>query len=340
VGEQERAQGAGWLPVPTVSYRERFPTHAGNFTPASVELSACLGAIGGMHGARQTYVRRVAVNTNTINFEITDVRGRKHVLRALNVEGGEWLLQTCIDGRVFTHRCRDWQGVERTIRSLRARSADRSPAAASSEPGSTRALVAGLLLFVSILATSVGSAQQLRPDDADGITRFVRAAEDYAVLHRRLEHSVPSVQVDANPETIRHAIDAVAAVIRAARRDAKPGDVFNPAAQATIRARIDQALRSHGFSAEDVLAAERAEGVDPGAVELQVNDTFPWAISTAMFRCVLEALPPLPAELMYRIIGRDLFLIDVHAGLIVDILPFALADVDSQCCSSATEGAK
>ena len=132
------------------------------------------------------------MNANTINFEITDVRGRKHELRALNVEGGEWLLQMCIDGRVFTHRCRDWQAVERTIRSLRARSADRSPAAASSEPASARALVAGVLLFVSILATSAGFAQQLRPDDADGIARFVRAAEAYALFHRQLEHSVPS----------------------------------------------------------------------------------------------------------------------------------------------------
>jgi len=65
------------------------------------------------------------VNANTINFEITDVRGRKHELR-------------------------------------------------------------------SILATSAGFAQQLRPDGADGIARFVRAAEAYALFHRQLEHSVPS----------------------------------------------------------------------------------------------------------------------------------------------------
>ena len=138
--------------------------------------------------------------THTINFEITDVRGRKHALRVLNVESGEWLLQTSIDGRLFTYRCRAWQAVERTIRSLRARSADRSLAAASSEPGSARALVASVLLFVSILATSAGLAQQRPPDDADGIARFVRAAEDYALLHRRLEQAVPSIQVNANPE--------------------------------------------------------------------------------------------------------------------------------------------
>jgi hypothetical protein len=269
--------------------------------------------------------------TNTMNFQITDVRGRKHELRAVNVDGGEWQLQTCIDGRVFTHRCSDWQGVERALRRLRARPADCSPADAMSEASSTWALVATVLLFVSILATSAGLARQLPPRDDDGIARFVQAAEDYALFHRRLEHNVPSVPVNANPETIRRAIDTMAAVIRAERRDAKPGDLFNPAAGATIRARIDRALRSHGFSAENVLTAERVEGVDASAVELHVNDTFPWAIGTAMFSCVLEALPPLPAELMYRIVGRDLVLIDVHADLIADILPSALADVDCEC---------
>ena len=43
-----------------------------------------------------------------------------------------------------------------------------------------------------------------------------------------------------------------------------------------------------------------------------------------MFPCVIQALPELPPELQYRIVGTDLILIDVHASLIVDILPSAL----------------
>jgi hypothetical protein len=277
------------------------------------------------------------MNPQTIDFVVTDVRGRQHALQAVNVEGGGWRLQACIDGRVFTHRCRDWQAVERTIQRLRARPAGPGRTAASSEPGA-RALVAGVLLVVSILATSMGFAQPRPSDDADGIARFVRAAEDYALLHRRLERTVPPMSVNANPETIGRAIAALAAVIRAERRDAKPGDVFNAAAQATIRTRIDQALRSNGFTAEDVLAAERAEGVEPDAIQLHLNDTFPWAIGTAMFSCVLEALPPVPAELMYRVVGHDLFLIDVHAGLVVDVLPFALGRIDSRACCCGRMG--
>jgi hypothetical protein len=51
-----------------------------------------------------------------------------------------------------------------------------------------------------------------------------------------------------------------------------------------------------------------------------VNDRFAWAQGSFMPAFVLELLPPLPAELEYRFAGRDLVLIDVHAGLVVDIL--------------------
>ena len=41
---------------------------------------------------------------------------------------------------------------------------------------------------------------------------------------------------------------------------------------------------------------------------------------------ILHVLPPLPDELQYRLVDRDLVLIDMHADLVVDILPGALPD--------------
>ena len=61
-------------------------------------------------------------------------------------------------------------------------------------------------------------------------------------------------------------------------------------------------------------------------VVLRVNGTFPWVLATAMFPCVIAALPPLPSELQYRIVGDTLVLIDVHASLILDLLPRALVE--------------
>jgi malonyl CoA-acyl carrier protein transacylase len=178
-----------------------------------------------------------------------------------------------------------------------------------------------ITLAVVILAAVLGQPQI----DSDGVLSFARATEDYAFMHRRLERRLPVVEVNANPETIRRAIDAMAEAVRAARPNARAGDFFNPLLQAAIRVRITRALRTHGMTPADVRAAEAADGVDTSGVVLRVNGAFPWAIGTAMLPCILEALPPLPPELQYRLVARDLVLIDVHASLVVDILREALA---------------
>jgi hypothetical protein len=258
------------------------------------------------------------VTSTTIDFAFTDVHGRRHVLHAKYVAGHEWHLQASLDGRTFDRRCSDWQRVERALRWLRAH-AHTWPTPAR------RALAVVMLIAASMVFTPPGFAQE-HPPTPDGIARFLQTADDYTRMHRRLEQVLPPLEINANPATIRRAIDALAAAIRAERRDAAEGDLFNPDAQDIIRASIGTALRGHGLAVIDVLAAERAEGIDAGTIELTVNRTFPWAIATAMFPCVLRTLPPLPPELTYRIVGRDLVLIDIHAGLVVDILRLALVD--------------
>ena len=41
---------------------------------------------------------------------------------------------------------------------------------------------------------------------------------------------------------------------------------------------------------------------------------------------ILDELPPLPKQLQYRLVDRDLALLDMHADLVVDILPGAVPD--------------
>ena len=55
-----------------------------------------------------------------------------------------------------------------------------------------------------------------------------------------------------------------------------------------------------------------------------VNGRFPWARGAMMPPDILQVLPPLPEELQYRIVDHDLILIDMHADLVVDILPGAV----------------
>ena len=56
-----------------------------------------------------------------------------------------------------------------------------------------------------------------------------------------------------------------------------------------------------------------------------VNGAFSWRTAVPTPPCVLAVLPPLPDELQYRFVGRDLVLVDIEANLIVDVLPEAIS---------------
>jgi hypothetical protein len=183
-----------------------------------------------------------------------------------------------------------------------------------------------LIVTLTALCFGPGLAAEARQSDPEGVVAFQRQADAYAFMHRRLERQLPPIEVNADPETFRHAVETMAGAIRAARPEAQQGDMFNAAVQRTLRDRIARALRANGLTPADVRAAEQHDGVAPGSLRLRVNGSFPWAASTAMFPSILAVLPALPPELQYRMVGRDLVLVDVHASLIVDILPQALAD--------------
>ena len=254
-----------------------------------------------------------------VDLHFLDVRGEDHVVHAVTTDGHGWHVKAAFGEETFTRHCSSWQGVERTVNWLR-RHAHESPPS----PGGIAGRFAAAIAFVFIaLGAGVATAQPVTPDDA--IATFTTATHDYALMHRRIEQQLGPMAVTAAPATILKGIEKMAAAIRVARPDARQGDVFAPAVAPLLRARIAIALAEHDLTAEDVRAAAVDEGNEFSAVPLRVNGTFPWVLGSAMFPCVIEALPPLPPELQYRIVGDDLLLIDVHASLIVDLLPFALA---------------
>ncbi len=179
-----------------------------------------------------------------------------------------------------------------------------------------------------LMALMSMAAYAQSPDPAtQAITAFENATQHYVLMHRRLERQIGPIELGTPVAEINRIIHELAAATRAERAEARQGDLFTPSLAHLLRTRINDALLDHGHTADDVRAAGRVDGVDYERVRLQVNGSFPWALAVAMFPCVLEALPSLPPELQYRIVGDDLMLIDVHAGLILDILPRALTDL-------------
>lgn len=187
-------------------------------------------------------------------------------------------------------------------------------------------IVALLAVPMLTLNVVVATAQDF-PPPTQAEAAFNSAINGYVAMHRRLERLVGPITLDSSIESINRSIQGLAAAIREERGDARQGELFSPAIARELRVRVHEALREHGFSAADILDGQRFESIDPVNVHLHVNDTFPWVLSSAMFPCVLDALPPLPSELQYRIVGFDLVLIDVHASLIVDILPNVVSDM-------------
>jgi hypothetical protein len=181
--------------------------------------------------------------------------------------------------------------------------------------------------FLLIVLTTAAVHAQSRDAANRALAAFEAKTQDYALMHRRLERRVGTIEFGTTVPEINRMIQELAAAIRAERRDAQQGDFFTPVIARELRMRVNAALLANGFTVADVRAASRVDRIDYQRINLTVNDTFPWILGVAMFPCVTSALPRLPAELQYRIVDDALFLIDVHAGLIVDILPWAVVDL-------------
>ena len=181
----------------------------------------------------------------------------------------------------------------------------------------------------SLLTPPMPAAGQApSPESAtQALTTLERTTRDYALMHRRLERQIGPIELATPVAEINRMIQELAAAIRAERADAKQGDFFTPALARLLRTRIHDTLYEHGYTVDDARASSRLGGVDYARVKLQVNGTFSWALGAAMLPCLIDALPPLPPELQYRMVDDLLVLVDVHASLIVDILPYAVADL-------------
>jgi hypothetical protein len=175
------------------------------------------------------------------------------------------------------------------------------------------------VIALMIAATSA-SAQRA---DAGRVAFAARVAA-HAQLHREIAREIfvdaPFADFESGFAAVAHFRDA----LRAARPEAHEGDIFAPIALA-VRRTLWSALCDAGIEPRGVIA-DMVEDTEPGARPLVVNEAFPWERGNVMPPSLIAALPPLPVEFEYRLVGPNLVLIDVKAGLVVDILRDALVD--------------
>ena len=163
-------------------------------------------------------------------------------------------------------------------------------------------------------------------EDHNASLAFQQSVANYVSMHRRLEGPLPMPPASTDMRIVQAVMDELAAQIQAARQGARQGDIFTEAVARMFRRRIATCLAPEDLEA--ILAENQPEYEQPEgfvAPRLRVNAVWPPQIPFDFVPPqLLAALPALPPELQYRIVGRSLVLWDHHANLVVDFLPGAL----------------
>jgi hypothetical protein len=190
-----------------------------------------------------------------------------------------------------------------------------------------------LLLMISVAAIASGcgrsattSIQQQSPipvdqqsADAAGFKEFSDRVSDYVKLHNSQEALLPKLKQTVLPEMIAAHQTALARKIREARPNAKPGDIFTPAAQKSFQDEIRTTMQSSRGANVD---ATLKQGAPLPKINVAINEPYPDGVPyTTVPPTLLLIFPKLPDEVVYRVVLHDLLLLDLKANLVVDVIP-------------------
>lgn len=141
-------------------------------------------------------------------------------------------------------------------------------------------------------------------------------------MREALEEKMPTLSKEAKPEEIQTHKKQFQDRVRAARVNAKRGDVFTPESETLIRAIIKDEFK--GRERVELRNTVLRES-ETKAVPLRVNYPYPESQELLeMPPTLLLRLPQLPKQLRFRFVRNNLLLVDRENGLIVDYMTNAL----------------
>ena len=161
----------------------------------------------------------------------------------------------------------------------------------------------------------------LNEADAAALATMNDRLKSYVEAHKKIEAGLPKLPENATPEQIDKNQRMFEAQVRAARKDARQGDIFGPEAQPVIKRLLASVFA--GPEGKELMASILDE--NPTGMKLTVNMRYPdeVPISTVPPE-VLQTLPRLSEDMEYRFIGRHLILLDSHAHVVADFIPDAM----------------
>ena len=161
----------------------------------------------------------------------------------------------------------------------------------------------------------------ITPAEKAAIQTFENEINEYVKLRNRVREQAPPLSKDATPEQINAYRKTLEESMRAARKNARRGDVFKPEVADYIRRTLKTEFQGKDRKdIRDIVFETEVQGV-----VLRVN--YPYAQSaelSEMPATLLTKLPQLPKEVRYRFVGRNMLLVDRESNVIVDYMPEAL----------------
>ena len=155
--------------------------------------------------------------------------------------------------------------------------------------------------------------------NAAGFEDFMGRVQAYVNLHKAIASSLPTLKPTDQPEKIANHQQTLAHRIRQARRHARRGDIFGEEARKEFRRTVREEFGGpHGHRARTTIR----QGEPLKTIRLHVNEPYPDGVPyTTLPPTLLLKFPKLPDQVAYRIVGRDLILLDVEANLVIDRIP-------------------
>lgn len=163
-----------------------------------------------------------------------------------------------------------------------------------------------------------GSRERQAPVNARGAATkaFLDRINEYVAFHHNVEKMVPPLRETSTPEEISTRETALGAALIKQRPNAREGDFLIEQFQPFLKQIIKEDFAKRSALDRKALIVELPKGVD-----VTVNMVYPTTLPLATFPGkLLAALPELPKEVEYRILGRHLLLRDTTGNVVIDLL--------------------
>ena len=190
-------------------------------------------------------------------------------------------------------------------------------------------MFAAHVLPIAVVLTSIVAPSGFDPRQPEAsvpvreqkaLSSFLRAVDEYVVVYRVVEPLEPDAL--CLPDGGYGSVTALRSRTFGERRSLKEGAIFDPEVATFFRQRLAATVRLYGSAPLDLVSTMNREELT--APYVTVGKPLPWGVGSPALAWLLVALPVLPDELDYRLVARDLVLLDVHTNVVVDVLRAAL----------------